>query len=456
MRRHEWSGTTDRAPAGMAPPAPPRPARGGRTALALLVALTTVLAFALPAQGVPPVDPYQDYVDPGCLEDPVEQPGVQEYRDMLLSRMGGENGGIFACSGYEHGEGRAFDWMMDAGTPEDVAKVDQVLNWLLATDADGNPHAMARRLGIGNIIWNHRSISLWTDSEKEWNDYECDGTPGGCHTNHVHFAFSWAGARRETSWFTTPDRPGDWYPGGSASAVLEFALSDDVTSNVNTRPKFRYGNTPMVPIVGDWDGDGTDTVSTYDPTTGQFLISNDPTTGTAQYTFMYGNPGAVPLVGDWDGDGADNVGVRMSHVFFLRTSAVGDPTETTHSVAYGDSGDAPIIGDWDGDGTDNVGIYRQSEGRFYLRTTANTDPTETTSVVWYGNPDAAPLIGDWNGDGTDNVGVRMGNVFFFRSESDQPESTVSIAYGNGSGNEAPVVGDWNGDGTDTQGMVFWP
>jgi hypothetical protein len=28
----------------------------------------------------------------------------------------------------------------------------------------------------------------------------------------VHFSFSWAGARAETSWFTVVPRPDDWYP----------------------------------------------------------------------------------------------------------------------------------------------------------------------------------------------------------------------------------------------------
>jgi hypothetical protein len=93
--------------------------------------------------------------------------------------------------------------------------------------------------------------------------------------------------------------------------VLEFYLSDDQSSGVSTRPVIRYGNSPMVPITGDWDGDGSDTVSTYDPTAGRFFISNTPATGQAQFTFLYGNPGGVPFVGDWDGDGKDNVGVRM-------------------------------------------------------------------------------------------------------------------------------------------------
>ncbi|MFI5593373.1 hypothetical protein ACIA5G_50570 [Amycolatopsis sp. NPDC051758] len=236
--------------------------------------------------------------------------------------------------------------------------------------------------------------------------------------------------------------------------VLDFLLSDDPASNVHTRAVINYGNSPMVPIVGDWDGNGTDTPSGYDPTSATFLVSNTPETGQAQYSFRYGNPGAQPLVGDWDGDGKDNVGVRMGNTFFLRTSSVASGTETTTSVAFGDVSDIPVIGDWDGDGKDNVGFYRPSGARFYLRTSANTDPVDATTVVLYGNTNVQPLIGDWNGDGKDNIGVRMGNTFFFRTSevNDNAEVTASVAYGNGT-TEIPIVGDWDGNGTDTQGIV---
>jgi hypothetical protein len=193
-----------------------------------VVALMATVSLAPPAfAAVPAVDPYQSYVDPGCMSF-VEQPGVRAFRDMIMSRVGGTNGGIFACSGYEHGEGRAWDWMRNANDATQAQQVQQVLDWLLATDAAGNPHAMARRLGIGNIIWNRRSISLWTSSGKVWNNYPCDGSPGSCHTNHVHFAFSWAGARQQTTWFTTADRPGDWYPDGvgAGSAYHRVRLPD--------------------------------------------------------------------------------------------------------------------------------------------------------------------------------------------------------------------------------------
>ena len=85
----------------------------------------------------------------------------------------------------------------------------------------------------------------------------------------------------------------------------------------------------------------------------------NPTTGPGKTTRVvaYGNPDATPLVGDWDGDGTDNIGVRMGNVFFFRTSPVTADTETTTSVAYGNgTGEIPIVGDWNGDGTDTQGV----------------------------------------------------------------------------------------------------
>lgn len=234
--------------------------------------------------------------------------------------------------------------------------------------------------------------------------------------------------------------------------VFEFHLSDSLSSSVATRAAFSYGNSPMTPIRGDWNGDGADTVSTFDRASAKFLVSNDPATGQAQYVVMFGNPGeGTPFVGDWNGDGKDQIGTRMGTSFFLRNTEVTDPVESSTSIVFGDAGDQPLAGDWDGDGRDEIGVYRPGEGRFYLR---KADGSVIT--VAYGDPNAVPLVGDWNHDGKDNIGVRMGNTFFFRTSevTSSAEVTSSVAYGNGDGAEIPITGDWNGDGTDTQGMVF--
>ncbi|WP_434094139.1 CHAP domain-containing protein [Nonomuraea wenchangensis] len=234
--------------------------------------------------------------------------------------------------------------------------------------------------------------------------------------------------------------------------VLEFYLSDSQSSSVATRPVIAFGNSPMVPIRGDWNGDGKDTVSAFDPTTGTFYISDTPESGQASYTFRYGDPGAVPFVGDWDGDGKDNVGVRMGLTFYMRTSPVTSGTETTTSVAYGDPGMLPVVGDWNGDGKDTVSAFNPATATFFISDTPQTGQASYT--FRYGDPGAVPLAGDWDGDGKDNVGVRMGNSFYLRTSpvTSGTETTTSVAYGDG-GAELPITGDWDGDGKDSQGVV---
>jgi hypothetical protein len=187
--------------------------------VAATIVSVMVLARPTPALADPPMDPYQIYQAANCLPF-VEQPGVVAFRAMLNDHYG-IGGGIHAYSGYEHGEGRALDWMVNHFDPTQDVMATEVLDWLLATDAAGNPHAMARRLGIGNIIWNGQSIELWSyNASKVWEPYlPCvpGSPPGVCHTNHIHIAFSWAGALQRTSWFTTTPRPAEWYPyAGSA------------------------------------------------------------------------------------------------------------------------------------------------------------------------------------------------------------------------------------------------
>src|ERR1044072_8844594 len=95
-----------------------------------------VLYCPKPARAPPPpdnpegIDAYPVYTKPTCLA-PVMQRGVREFRDIILDQVGGESGGIHACTGFEHGEGRAWDWMMDVKSATDRTRVNEVLDWLL-------------------------------------------------------------------------------------------------------------------------------------------------------------------------------------------------------------------------------------------------------------------------------------------------------------------------------------
>ncbi len=135
---------------------------------------------------------------------------------------------------------------------------------------------------------------------------------------------------------------------------------------------FYFGNPGDFPIAGDFDGDGCDTVSIYRPSEGKFYIinklgSNDGGLGAAEYSFFFGNPGDKPFVGDFDGDGVDTIGLHRETtglVYFRNSNSQG---VADFSFVYGNPGDILIAGDWDGDGIDTVGVFRPSNGMIYFR-----------------------------------------------------------------------------------------
>ena len=361
-----------------------------------------------------------------------QQPGALYLRDLLLANVGGTNLGIYNCgeSFSYHREGRAFDWGMNAGNATQAARVNEVLTWLLSTDERGNTHANARRLGIGEIIWNRRIIALWSTSSKTWQSYS--GTSP--HTDHVHFSFSWPGALKQTSFHR------------SRNSTPLFALSDSLTSSVNTMPQFYYGFGASEVITGDWDGYLGDGIGLYDPISWKFYLRNAPTAGgNADIVISMGVWGDKPIAGDWDGDGRDDIGVyRPTNQTFYFHMLDGDPAPAP--IWYGNPGDLPIVGDWNGDGRDEIGVYRPSNITFYKI---------TGGAVPFGNAGDIPIVGDWNGDRIAEIGVYRPSTstFWFLKVSDtRPETVVSQRYGDPGA--IPVIGDFNGNGQDTQGVIF--
>ncbi|MBX3065176.1 MAG: CSLREA domain-containing protein [Anaerolineae bacterium] len=154
-----------------------------------------------------------------------------------------------------------------------------------------------------------------------------------------------------------------------------FVLSD---SNVTPQADhvFVLGNPSDTPLVGDWDGNGTDSVGVFRPSNGLIYIKNALTTGFADFTMVLGNPGDVGIAGDWDDDGKDSPGVYRpgaSPQFYLTNQVCNCVAFSDYNVTFGDPGDQPFTGDWNGDGRTGLGVYRTSNGLTYLR----NDPTTT-------------------------------------------------------------------------------
>jgi hypothetical protein len=71
-----------------------------------------------------------------------------------------------------------------------------------------------------------------------------------------------------------------------------------------------YANWNDKPFVGDWNGDGSDTIGVF--RAGQWFVRNSNTTGVADSTFWFGNPTDQPVVGQWDAAGPTRAGVWRS------------------------------------------------------------------------------------------------------------------------------------------------
>jgi hypothetical protein len=206
---------------------------------------------------------------------------------------------------------------------------------------------------------------------------------------------------------------------------------------------------------------------------GTWLQRSSSTSGPATSVFRYGRDDDFPVMGDWNGDGSETVGVARSTpaapnrlVWYLRNSnSAGNATTTpfpfgtVRFVAVDQLGSIPVVGDWDGDGDDTVGVVYYSDSttgpiRWELRNSNTPGPPDL--VFTYSRGRDVPVVGDWDGDGTDTPGVRRHpNRWLLRNTSTAGAADVSLAYGATQGNivELPVVGDWDGNGTDTVGVL---
>jgi Big-like domain-containing protein len=198
-----------------------------------------------------------------------------------------------------------------------------------------------------------------------------------------------------------------------------------------------YGISIDYPVVGDWDGDGVDTIGVYRD--GVFYLSNSDG-AFADIVFAFGVPGDQPIAGDWDGDGIDTVGLYRSSTitFFLRNSNSSGAPDIT--LQLGLPGDVGLAGDWNGDGFDTIGVFRPSNGTLFLK---NTNEGGFADIaINYGIPGDKPVTGDWDNDGIDTIGVYREDTFYLRNSN--TAGFADLVATLTTPGDLPVAGNWDG------------
>ena len=265
------------------------------------------------------------------------------------------------------------------------------------------------------------------DGISDYGVYDAAGIPGSVKPGQWYFAQSHLGFDGSISFGyagTVPvigDFDGDGLadygcydaagiPGVIPAGSWYFMLSTDgFKSHV-------FGYPGTVPVIGDFDGDGLADYGVYDaagipgviPEGSWYLVLS--TDGFKSHVFGY--PGTVPVIGDFDGDGTDDCGVYdaagipgvvSEGAWHFMLSTDGFKTD-----AFGYPGTVPVIGDFDGDGTDDYGVYDAAgipgavtPGQWYFKMSTEG----YSSLSGLGHYGAVPVVGDFDGDGKDDPAI---------------------------------------------------
>jgi hypothetical protein len=186
--------------------------------------LSVLILLALPSAALAaranPADELVDIPIEASVYDPAThcsskpRPGVVALQGWLEENVRGVFWGSYRCEKWGkheaslHAENRAIDWHLDAAVPADRKAADGLIDLLLAADSAGNEQALARRMGVEELIWD---CEYWAAGMPEFQPYRpCYGKRGKprkrvdttvAHRDHVHIGMTKAGAKAQTSFW---------------------------------------------------------------------------------------------------------------------------------------------------------------------------------------------------------------------------------------------------------------
>jgi hypothetical protein len=371
------------------------------------------------------IEPFPEY-DGQTTCSPSTKPGMAAFMRIVYANYGGGSLGVGRGCGAggqsEHKEGRAWDWAMNAGSAADRATVQRLMNWLFATDRQCNRYAVARRIGMMYIIWNHRMFRMY-DVDRGWAPYS-GSSP---HTDHVHFSLTRDGGAGRVSWYNPVyQAPPGWTPG--RRRVRDTRVGDQWDETA--------------PLSGDFDGDGFDDLLWYDPAAGPAVVWFSLGDGRYVPKELNMAAGRTPLVGDFNGDCRSDIvwyqaGAAPDRQWQGRANRTFRSTELTINGTFA----RHAVGDYNGDRVDDILWYNPGAGEDKLwRGTQYGFIARNNNV----GGDYLPVPGDFDGDFKDDI------LWYTPGEG---ADRVWYGKANGFTNRAvnqpadlqPVPGDYNGD-----------
>lgn len=162
------------------------------------------------------------------------------------------------------------------------------------------------------------------------------------------------------------DGIGLYYP-KAGLALLKNEINNDNNFDISLDYQVEV---EYLPLAGNWDGKGVDTLCFYDKDNAAFLF---PEKEVGSSVLLFGKQGGnyIPISGDWNDDGSDAVGLYEPETSLFRLKSTLDAKAADFIIRFGkkeaESEFLPISGNWKGEGADSFGIYEKSSGLFRLK-----------------------------------------------------------------------------------------
>ncbi len=204
----------------------------------------------------------------------------------------------------------------------------------------------------------------------------------------------------------------------------------------------------LLPLAGDFDGDGETELAVYDPWRRSFRLFADRDDGApdAEIRVRTFRPWLRPLAGDFDGDGRDELALydryarRMS---ILDAAGSGRFTRVFQLSFRRPDHLRPFAGDFDGDGRDEPGLYDGHAGTVHLLAAGVAGGVSRTLRLAERGHGLRPVAFDGDGDGRDGLGLfdlRTGRMAVIADLADGDTDGSIDLSGAGGVRRLPVAG----------------
>ncbi len=209
--------------------------------------------------------------------------------------------------------------------------------------------------------WNggQSQLGIFDPSTATWYlDLNGNSSLDGCEATTCAFVFGKPGDKPVVGdWIGTGQtrigvfRPSNhtWYLDINGTGTLDSCKKADLCTK-------NFGLSTDIPVVGDWTGTGTTKIGVFRPTTGEWILDSNGDRKLGKRCsgdtciVSFGQFGDLPVVGDWDGSGTDKIGVfRPSTRYWLldlNDNGVWDGCGVDLCLNFGLPGDLPVVGKW--------------------------------------------------------------------------------------------------------------